>query len=153
MDKSILLIVLICLALAAILVVFWLLRRRGGKQAPGWLRDDQAEAAPPSEESAATAVELSIDRGPLIPPAPEGPPDDLTRMKGVGPKVATLLAEMGVTHYSQIAAWGDDEITAVDARLGAFTGRITRDRWVEQAGYLARGDIAGFEAQFGKLGG
>jgi predicted flap endonuclease-1-like 5' DNA nuclease len=153
MDKSILLIIVICLALAAILVIFGLLRRRGGKQAPGWLSDDQAEAPAASEESAATAVELAIDRGPLIAPAPEGPPDNLTRMKGVGPKVATLLAEIGVTHYAQIAAWGEDDITAVDARLGAFTGRITRDRWVEQAGYLARGDIAGFEREFGKLGG
>lgn len=151
MDKSILLIILICLALAVILV-FWL-SRGGRKKAPDWLRGEPVEAAPPSEESAATVVELAIDRGPLIAPAPEGPPDDLTRMKGVGPKVVALLAEMGVTHYSQIAAWGDAEIAAVDARLGSFTGRITRDRWVEQAGYLARGDIAGFEARFGKLGG
>ena len=37
-------------------------------------------------------------------------------------------------------------------QLYFFKGRITRDRWVEQAGYLARGDTAGFEAQFGKLG-
>ena len=36
--------------------------------------------------------------------------------------------------------------------MGAFKGRITRDRWVEQARYLAAGDIAGFEVTFGKLG-
>ena len=36
--------------------------------------------------------------------------------------------------------------------MGAFEGRIARDRLVEQAGYLARGDTDGFEAKFGKLG-
>ena len=30
--------------------------------------------------------------------------------------------------------------------------RIERDRWVEQADLLAKGDIAGFEAKFGRLG-
>jgi predicted flap endonuclease-1-like 5' DNA nuclease len=37
--------------------------------------------------------------------------------------------------------------------MGAFQGRIARDRWIEQARYLAADDVAGFEAVFGKLGG
>jgi hypothetical protein len=36
--------------------------------------------------------------------------------------------------------------------MGAFRGRIERDRVVEQARYLARGDRDGYEATFGKLG-
>ncbi len=40
----------------------------------------------------------------------------------------------------------------VDARLGAFKGRIFRDRWIDQARYLEQNDIAGFEKEFGKLG-
>ena len=36
-------------------------------------------------------------------------------------------------------------------RIGAFSGRIDRDRVVEQADYLARGDTDGFEQKFGKL--
>jgi predicted flap endonuclease-1-like 5' DNA nuclease len=43
------------------------------------------------------------------------------------------------------------EIERLDARLGTFAGRITRDRVVEQADYLARNDIDGFEQKFGKL--
>ena len=42
---------------------------------------------------------------------------------------------------------------AIDAQLGAFQGRIARDNLVDQASYLARGDKAGFEAQYGALGG
>jgi predicted flap endonuclease-1-like 5' DNA nuclease len=77
--------------------------------------------------------------------------DDLTRIKGLGPKLNRLLAELGVTRFDQIAAWTDADIAAIDAKLGAFAGRPTRDAWVEQAQLLAGGDVAGYEAKFGKL--
>lgn len=87
---------------------------------------------------------------PRIAPA-NGPADDLRRIKGLGPKLAALLADLGVTRFDQIAAWNDADIAEVDAHLGQFAGRITRDAWVEQAQYLARGDDAGFAARFGAL--
>jgi predicted flap endonuclease-1-like 5' DNA nuclease len=77
--------------------------------------------------------------------------DDLKRIKGVGPKLEKLLNSLGVTSYSQIAAWDDDEIDRIDAQLGAFSGRIRRDDWPAQAGFLAAGDTAGFEQRFGRL--
>ena len=77
--------------------------------------------------------------------------DDLLRMKGVGPKLKALLNELGITRFAQIAAWTDTDIAAIDARLGNFKGRPIRDQWVDQAKYLAASDIAGFEAQYGKL--
>lgn len=77
--------------------------------------------------------------------------DDLTQMKGVGPKLAARLGELGVTRYAQIAALSPADADALDAQLGTFRGRLTRDRWIEQAGYLARDDRAGFEAAFGRL--
>ncbi len=77
--------------------------------------------------------------------------DDFSRMKGVGPKFADALHSIGFVRFDQIAALTPAEIERLDARLGAFSGRITRDRIVEQADYLARGDIDGFEQRFGKL--
>ncbi|RJT25682.1 hypothetical protein D5I55_09845 [Chakrabartia godavariana] len=59
--------------------------------------------------------------------------------------------ENGVTRFDQIAGWSDADIAAMDAKLGAFAGRIARDNFVEQAGLLAKGDIAAFEAKYGKL--
>lgn len=79
------------------------------------------------------------------------PADDLKKIKGVGPKLEKLLNSLGVTGYSQIAAWDDDEIDRIDARLGAFAGRIRRDDWPTQARYLAAGDMAAFEDRFGRL--
>ncbi len=75
----------------------------------------------------------------------------LTRIKGLGPKVANRLAELGITRVDQLAMLTDDEAEALDAQLGAFRGRIARDRWVEQARFLAAGDVRGFEAVFGRL--
>ncbi len=84
-------------------------------------------------------------------PAAVGDPDDLLQIKGVGPKLKDLLHSLGVTRFDQIAAWGAAEIDKVDDHLGSFKSRIGRDAWVEQAGLLARGAIAEFEAKFGKL--
>ena len=75
--------------------------------------------------------------------------DDLTRIKGLGPKLAATLAELGVTSFSQIADWSDTDIDRIDAQLGRFQGRIRRDDWVAQARLLEAGDTAGFEARFG----
>lgn len=77
--------------------------------------------------------------------------DDLTRLKGVGPKLAAQLGNMGIASFAQIAAWDDAEINRVDAQLGRFQGRIRRDAWVEQARLLEVGDTAGFAARFGAI--
>lgn len=84
-------------------------------------------------------------------PGSRGVPDDLQRMKGVGPKLAGLLAGQGYMRFEQIAALTPEEIEQLDAQLGAFRGRLVRDRIVEQAAFLARGDETGYERVFGKL--
>jgi predicted flap endonuclease-1-like 5' DNA nuclease len=77
--------------------------------------------------------------------------DDLCLIKGVGPKFADALAKLGFHRFEQLAQLTPTEIERLDDQLGAFGGRITRDRIVEQAEYLARNDIDGFEQRFGKL--
>jgi predicted flap endonuclease-1-like 5' DNA nuclease len=79
------------------------------------------------------------------------PHDDLCMLKGVGPKFADALHAVGFYRFEQIAHLTPTEIERIDAQLGAFRGRLTRDRIVEQADYLARNDIDGFEQRFGKL--
>jgi len=84
-------------------------------------------------------------------PGAHGAPDDLQAMKGVGPKLAALLNAKGLTRFDQIAGLSEGQVEALDADLGAFRGRLKRDRVVEQAHYLARGDEDGFKARFGAL--
>jgi predicted flap endonuclease-1-like 5' DNA nuclease len=87
---------------------------------------------------------------PAAPQADTGT-SELARIKGLGPKLQTLLPTLGVSSLSQIAAWTDVDIDRIDAQLGTFAGRIRRDNWVDQAKFLAAGDTAGFENKFGKL--
>ncbi|MBW8296225.1 hypothetical protein [Sphingopyxis sp.] len=130
------------------------------------------EPAPPPEPIAPAPVE-PVAAEPIAPvaapepaPAPQPVPtptptpevtklkaDNLQLLKGVGPKMVALLGGLGVTSFQQIANWTDADIARIDPQLGAFQGRIARDNIVDQAGYLARGDKAGFEAKYGALGG
>ncbi|MCS6986112.1 MAG: hypothetical protein NZM40_01470 [Sphingomonadaceae bacterium] len=96
--------------------------------------------APPAESPAFT------------PPPAAGPPDDLKRIKGIGPKLEALLNGLGITRYAQLAELSPEAMAALDARLGPFQGRPARDRWQEQARLLAEGDLAAFERQHGRLG-
>ena len=77
--------------------------------------------------------------------------DDLTRIKGVGPKLVALLHEQGITSFAQIAGWSDTDIDRIDAALGRFEGRIRRDDWVGQASLLAAGDDRAYAEKYGQL--
>lgn len=98
-------------------------------------------------EVVAHAAEEEVEQATAAPTAT----DDLTRIKGLGPKLRTLLNGLGVTSFAQIAAWSEADIAEIDGKLGAFAGRPTRDNWVEQAKLLAAGDTAAYEEKFGKL--
>ncbi|WP_457796051.1 hypothetical protein [Methylocystis sp. S23] len=65
-----------------------------------------------------------------------GAPDDLSRIKGVGPKSREKLYALGVFHYDQIAAWNLDNAKWIGAAIGA-PGRVERDKWIQQARALA----------------
>lgn len=127
--------------------------------APRGVEINQGELSAMANAQATAAAPLGTDdeAGPVVAPAPVPAPapaaigaaDDLTRIKGLGPKLAALLGEFGVTSFAQIAAWSPEEIERIDAKLGRFSGRIIRDQWVEQAKLLAAGDEPGFAAKFG----
>jgi predicted flap endonuclease-1-like 5' DNA nuclease len=153
---------LILLAAIAVAVAFTLLRPRQRVQltdsAP--VRPHMARSRPPEGRGIAgeAAAATSDVTGELL-----GAPvrhkldglgksgDDLCLLKGVGPKLADALHALGFYRFEQIAHLTPTEIDRIDAQLGAFRGRIARDRIVEQADYLARGDTDGFEQRFGSL--
>ena len=65
--------------------------------------------------------------------ATDGAPDDLKKIKGIGPKFEADLNAKGVYYFRQIAAWSADDIKMVDEIIDSFPGRIERDEWVKQA--------------------
>lgn len=133
------------------------------KPAPGPISaaaNTQSVAAAPLGTDAEAGPQIAptvvpVPEAPAPAPAPTPAPtaaDDLSRIKGIGPKLVTLLGELGITTYSQIAGWSDADVERIDGLLGRFAGRITRDQWIEQAKLLSQGDEAGFAARFGKNG-
>ena len=64
--------------------------------------------------------------------------DDLTLLVGIGPKLSASLADLGVTRFAEIAAWGPEDLAAFDEKLN-LKGRAERDAWVAQAKRLAAG--------------
>lgn len=145
------------IAVLLVLALVFLLRR--GKSLPEKreYRDVLSEGAAPAARNSAL-----IDAPPaaaIVPPPvlAQAPPvasdegDDLTRIKGLGPKISAALRALGITRYGEIAAWTEADVARIDAQLGAFAGRATRDNWIEQAKLLSGGDTAAYEAKFGKL--
>ena len=112
-----------------------------------------AEIAPESRDYDGDGVIEGKDEGvkPMTLAGPrEGGADDLKRIKGVGPKMEKLCNSLGFWHFDQIAAWTGDEVAWVDANLDGFSGRVSRDNWVEQAGLLARGEETEFSKRVDK---
>lgn len=106
------------------------------------------EAAPAPEPEPAPAPEPAPEPAPAPAAAapegdalfakPEGEPDDLKKISGVGPVLEGKLHDLGITKYAQVAAFTKEQIDMVDDRL-SFKGRIERDNWIGQAAELAKG--------------
>lgn len=106
-------------------------------------------ADPPPPAVAATAPpSAAVEAAPAPAPAPQpaaaeatpaadGAPDDLKRIKGIGPVLEDMLHKAGVTRLAEIAAWDEAAIDAMAARIGPLGGRIRSDDWVGQARALA----------------
>ncbi len=97
---------------------------------------EEAEAAP---VEAAPVEEAAAERPENLLTEPKGEPDDLTKISGVGAKLAEKMNDNGVFHFWQIAEWGPGEIAYMDDQL-SFKGRIERDDWIGQAKTFAAGD-------------
>ena len=118
------------------------------QSAPPEGRGIAGEAAAAASDMAGEILEAPVHREL---DSADQPADDFTRLKGVGPKLANSLQALGFHRFDQLATLSDTELERLDERLGAFRGRLKRDRVVEQASYLSRGDSDGYEQTFGKL--
>jgi small subunit ribosomal protein S2 len=109
------------------------------------------ESAPPTAEEASMAEAEALEpqaatvttrprrqRGatkPIFTP-PEGEPDDLKRITGVGPVLEQKLRDLGVTRLDQIANFTEEDVEKIDRALN-IKGRVAKDNWVGQARILA----------------
>ncbi len=125
---------------------FHVFYRRPARQ-PALIPIVPLEAVRPSLPSAARRLAALDDARPDSPPAQSGRPaelaaprggkaDDLKKIKGIGAKTESVLNDLGVYHFDQIAAWRPENLDWLEGRV-AVKGRIRREQWVEQATLLA----------------
>lgn len=79
--------------------------------------------------------------------------DDLTRIEGIGPKLALKLGEAGITTFAALAATPVERLEALIAAAGPRFKLARPQTWPEQAALLAAGDEAGFAALAARLKG
>lgn len=117
--------------------------------------DAQADEERATERVGERSQAPAAAPAPAPAPAPAAPAAQgryaLTDVKGLGPRAVSQLAALGVGDLGALAALHAARAAEIDGQLGALGGRLSRDRWVEQARLLDKGDKAGFEAVFGKL--
>ncbi|MCA0942893.1 endonuclease [Salipiger pacificus] len=117
------------------------------KPAPAAAATAEAKEKTPAAAPAAVAEVKQGGSQPVALAQPRsGDADNLKEIKGVGPKLESLLHELGIYHFDQIAGWSSAEVAWMDENLKGFRGRVSRDDWIGQARTLA----AGGETEFSK---
>ncbi|EKF18777.1 50S ribosomal protein L21 [Nitratireductor pacificus] len=99
----------------------------------------KADEKPAKKEAAPKKAEAKADAPAAAAPlftAPKGEPDDLTKIKGIGPVAAGQLAEQGITTFAQVAKLTDKDIARIDEAMPFSADQITD--WREQAKELAK---------------
>ena len=91
-----------------------------------------AAPKPPVETASAPAAEAK----PVAAAPASSEPDELQRIRGIGPAIATKLQAQGIRTFAQMAALDAAAIEKLDTALD-LKGRIERDDWVGQAKALA----------------
>ena len=70
-------------------------------------------------------------------------PDDLKKVKGIGPVFEKALAGLGITSYRSVASITDEGAPWIEQGLDTFADRIQREEWREQATALHEEKYAG----------
>ena len=68
----------------------------------------------------------------------DGAPDDLKKIKGIGPKFEGDLNGKGIYYFRQIGSWKAADVKMVEELIDSIPGRIKRDEWVKQGKALAK---------------
>jgi predicted flap endonuclease-1-like 5' DNA nuclease len=70
------------------------------------------------------------------------PPDDLTQLTGIGPRISSILSDGGVTTYAELEHTDPSDLRKIIAQSGALPPS-SLDTWPTQASYAVRGDWQG----------
>jgi len=121
---------------------------RGGRSVGLIPCPEPGPPSPPLAEPVPGPIELPAYVAAEEPPVPAlaspPAPDDLSRIEGIGPKVAQLLAAADIRTFAQLAAATPEQLRELlqQARLRF----MNPETWPEQAALAAQGDWDGLTA-------
>ncbi|MEO1370028.1 MAG: DUF4332 domain-containing protein [Acidobacteriota bacterium] len=105
----------------------------------------KAPSMPKSKTKAAKATKAKTRR------ASAG--DDLTRIEGIGPKMASVLADAGVDSYAELAGRTPEGLRDLLASINSRYRMFDPETWPEQAALAAAGRFDDLDALQGELKG
>lgn len=112
-------------------------------EVPPEVVEDKAEPAPAQVELPVEAVEETPEKAPELATTE---PDDLTKLSGIGPKVAQKLNSMGISTYNDLANKDLDELLTNLGLAGIRINKAASQTWKKQALLAAKQDWQGIEA-------
>lgn len=101
-----------------------------------------SQVEPEAESTAQPDIEVAATPTPAGEPAK---PDDLTKLGGVGPKLAEAMQAAGITHFTQIAEMGGEAVGKRLSDNGVRYAKAAAETWAEQAKLAAQGDWKGLK--------
>lgn len=93
------------------------------------------KAAP--KKAAAPKAEAPKAKAKAAPKAEAAGNDDLTKLTGVGPALATKLNDAGITSFAQIAAWTEADMDALSETITGLKAKAEKGDWIAAAKDLA----------------
>lgn len=95
-----------------------------------------------AEEAAREEAERTASRATVIEAAAPSAPDDLEVIEGIGPKIAQVLADAGITTFAQLAQTDVETLNRIVREEAGITIAFP-DTWPRQAQFAADGDMDG----------
>ena len=92
-----------------------------------------------------TRTTVSRPSTPAAAAAPATTPDDLTQLKGIGPRMSSALGDAGVTTYADLQHMSTEDLREIVALAGALPP-ASLETWPAQASFAANGDWQGLNA-------
>jgi predicted flap endonuclease-1-like 5' DNA nuclease len=114
--------------------------------------EEQAPVADAEVAEEAPAEPEEAEKAPVKTKASK--PDDLTRIEGIGPKIASVLQAAGITTFAQLAATDVDRLKDILREADPNLIRLADPgTWPDQAGLAAEGRWVDLEKLQNKLKG
>lgn len=111
---------------------------------------EPAEPAEPAAPVAETGAEPAPAVAAVEPLAPAAEPvvasnDDLTKLTGIGPKLAEAMNAAGISAYAQLAEMAVEDVNGHLAASNIRYSKATAESWAAQARLAAAGDWEGLK--------